>query len=47
MALACFNLAVIAVGINHRYRAGGVHGTGLDAAADAVAILLEAGLERI
>ncbi|MGE0217205.1 phosphotransferase [Mycolicibacterium sp.] len=32
---------------HHRYRAGGVHGTGLNAAADAVPILLEAGLERI
>jgi aminoglycoside phosphotransferase (APT) family kinase protein len=46
MALGYFKLAVIAAGIDHRYRAGAVHGAGFDKAATAVQTLLEAGLER-
>lgn len=43
LALAYFKLAVIAAGIDHRYRAGATHGSGFDTAGDAVGPLLEAG----
>ena len=43
LALGYFKLAVIAAGIDHRYRAGATHGTGFDTAGDAVGPLLEAG----
>lgn len=46
MALGYFKLAVIAAGIDHRYRAGAAHGAGFEKAATAVQPLLEAGLER-
>lgn len=42
--LAFYKLAVIAAGIDHRYRAGGTVGTGFDTAGDAVAQLIDAGL---
>lgn len=44
LALAHFKLAVIAAGIDHRYRAGATHGSGFDTAGEAVAPLLSAGL---
>lgn len=47
MALGYFKLAVIAAGIDHRYRAGATHGTGFESAASAVPDLLESGLDRI
>ncbi|CAN5365295.1 hypothetical protein BH11ACT6_BH11ACT6_44000 [soil metagenome] len=47
LALGYFKLAVIAAGVDHRYRAGASHGTGFEAAAAAVPDLLHAGLERI
>ncbi|HEU5037965.1 MAG TPA: phosphotransferase family protein [Nocardioides sp.] len=43
LALGYFKLAVIAAGIDHRYRAGATHGSGFDTAGDAVGPLLEAG----
>ena len=43
-ALAFYKLAVIAAGIDHRHRAGGTTGDGFDTAADAVPLLLHAGL---
>ena len=43
LALGYFKLAVIAAGIDHRYRSGAAHGDGFDTAGDAVAPLLEAG----
>ncbi|AWT54297.1 phosphotransferase family protein [Mycolicibacterium smegmatis] len=46
MALGYFKLAVIAAGIDHRYRAGAAHGAGFDTAATAVQPLLEAGMGR-
>lgn len=45
LALGYFKLAVIAAGIDHRYRAGATHGEGFDTAGDAVRPLLEAGLD--
>lgn len=47
LALGYFKLAVIAAGIDHRYRAGATHGEGFDTAARAVEPLLVAGLERV
>ncbi|MEQ6901025.1 phosphotransferase family protein [Nocardioides sp. YIM 152588] len=47
LALGYFKLAVIAAGIDHRYRAGATHGEGFDTAGDAVAPLLEAGLAQL
>lgn len=47
LALACFKLAVIAAGIDHRYRAGATHGSGFDTAGQAVPLLLERGLARL
>ena len=44
LSLGYFKLAVIAAGIDHRYRAGATHGDGFDTAAQAVQPLLEAGL---
>lgn len=44
LALSHYKLAVIAAGIDHRYRAGATHGPGFDRAREAVAPLLEAGL---
>lgn len=40
LALGYFKLAVIAAGIDHRYRAGGTRGAGFDTAGQAVAPLL-------
>ena len=45
LALGYFKLAVIAAGIDHRYRAGATHGEGFDTAGAAVRPLLEAGLD--
>lgn len=47
LALAYFKLAVIAAGIDHRYRAGATHGDGFDTAGDAVAPLLAAGRAQL
>ncbi|TYL46397.1 phosphotransferase family protein [Nocardioides sp. BGMRC 2183] len=47
LALAHYKLAVIAAGIDHRYRAGATHGAGFDTAGDAVGPLLQAGLRRL
>jgi len=47
LALAYFKLAVIAAGIDHRYRAGATHGSGFDTAGDAVPLFLESGLARL
>lgn len=47
LALGYFKLAVIAAGIDHRYRAGATYGEGFDAAGQAVEPLLAAGLERL
>lgn len=47
LALAYFKLAVIAAGIDHRYRAGATHGDGFDTAGDAVPLLLQSGLDRL
>jgi aminoglycoside phosphotransferase (APT) family kinase protein len=44
MALGYYKLAVIAAGIDHRFRAGVTSGSGFDTAGDAVEPLLEAGL---
>ncbi|MCU1624674.1 MAG: phosphotransferase family protein [Frankiales bacterium] len=44
MGLAYYKLAVIAEGINHRYRAGATTGEGFDTAGDSVVSYLEAGL---
>ena len=44
MGLAYYKLAVIAEGINHRYRAGATVGGGFDTAGDSVTSYLEAGL---
>ncbi|MDX6208083.1 MAG: hypothetical protein QOE24_474, partial [Frankiales bacterium] len=43
MGLAYYKLAVIAEGINHRYRAGATIGEGFDTAGDSVTSYLEAG----
>lgn len=45
LALGYLKLAVIAAGIDHRYRAGGTSGAGFDTAGEAVPVLLEAALE--
>lgn len=45
MALGYFKLAVIAAGIDHRYRSGAAHGSGFADAARAVPELLAAGLD--
>ncbi|GAC1322573.1 MAG: phosphotransferase family protein [Mycobacteriales bacterium] len=42
LALGYFKLAVIAAGIDYRFRVGATHGAGFDTAGDAVALLLEA-----
>lgn len=47
MALAYYKLAVIAAGIDHRYRAGGTAGSGFDQAGDSVGDLIEAGLSAL
>ncbi|KRB77775.1 acyl-CoA dehydrogenase [Nocardioides sp. Root190] len=47
LALAYFKLAVIAAGIDHRYRAGATHGEGFDTSGDAVPLLLQSGLDRL
>jgi aminoglycoside phosphotransferase (APT) family kinase protein len=47
LALAFYKLAVIAAGIDHRYRAGAGSGPGFDSAARAVPELLDAGLEAV
>lgn len=47
LGLANFKLAVIAAGIDHRYRAGATVGDGFDRAADAVPIFLAAGLRAV
>lgn len=47
MALGYFKLAVIAAGIDHRYRAGAANGSGFEHAASAVPELLELSLERV
>lgn len=47
LALAAFKLAVIAAGIDHRYRAGGTVGDGFDTAGTAVAPLLERALRQL
>ncbi|WP_067663114.1 phosphotransferase family protein [Nocardia miyunensis] len=47
LALAHFKIAVIAAGIDHRYRVGGAAGPGFDTAADAVGPLLAAGVESL
>lgn len=47
LALGYFKLAVIAAGIDHRYRAGATHGDGFDTAGQSVAPFLEAGLARL
>ncbi|WP_244963054.1 phosphotransferase family protein [Nocardioides dongkuii] len=44
LALGYYKLAVIAAGIDHRYRVGATHGEGFDSAREAVAPLLEAGI---
>ncbi len=47
VALAYFKLAVIAAGIDHRYRLGATHGGGFDTAGQSVPLLLESGLARL
>jgi len=47
MGLAYFKLAVIAEGINHRWRAGATVGDGFDRAGEAVPALVAAGLEVV
>jgi len=47
MGLGYFKLAVIAAGIDHRFRAGATSGSGFDTAGDAVAPLLEAGRDLL
>ncbi|MGN0040366.1 phosphotransferase family protein [Rhodococcus sp. (in: high G+C Gram-positive bacteria)] len=47
MGLAHFKLAVIAEGINHRWRAGATVGDGFDRAGDAVPALVAAGLDFV
>ena len=44
---AAYKLAVIAAGIDHRYRAGGTVGDGFDTAGTAVAPLLERALRQL
>ncbi|MCW2765453.1 MAG: acyl-CoA dehydrogenase [Nocardioides sp.] len=47
MGLAYYKLAVIAEGINHRYRAGATFGEGFDTAGESVTAFLEAGLAHV
>jgi aminoglycoside phosphotransferase (APT) family kinase protein len=47
LALAYYKMAVIAEGIDYRYRMGGTTGAGFSTAGDAVPILLAAGLEVV
>lgn len=47
LALANFKLAVIAEGINHRYRVGATIGDGFDQAGDAVPEFIAAGLKAM
>jgi aminoglycoside phosphotransferase (APT) family kinase protein len=47
LALAYFKVAVIAAGIDHRYRAGSGHGPGFSTAGQAVEPLLQAGAATI
>jgi aminoglycoside phosphotransferase (APT) family kinase protein len=47
LALACFKLAMIAAGIDHRYRAGATLGAGFDTAGEAVPLFLQSGLRHI
>ncbi|WP_024796171.1 phosphotransferase family protein [Tomitella biformata] len=47
LGLANFKLAVIAAGIDHRYRSGATVGDGFDKAIDAVPIFLAAGLRAV
>ncbi|WP_072690544.1 phosphotransferase family protein [Rhodococcus marinonascens] len=47
MALASFKLAVIAEGINHRYRVGATRGEGFDRAGESVPEFIAAGLRAL
>jgi aminoglycoside phosphotransferase (APT) family kinase protein len=47
LGLAYYKLAVIAQGINHRYRAGATVGDGFDTAGDSVAAFLDSGLAHV
>lgn len=47
LALAYFKIAVIAAGIDHRYRSGATSGDGFDRARDSVAPFLELALARV
>jgi aminoglycoside phosphotransferase (APT) family kinase protein len=47
LALAYFKIAVIAAGIDHRYRSGSGSGPGFDSAGGSVVPFLEAGLQAI
>ncbi|MDT9592180.1 phosphotransferase family protein [Nocardioides zeae] len=47
LGLAAYKLAVIAAGIDHRYRSGGTVGDGFDTAGQAVAPLLERALRQL
>lgn len=47
LALAYFKIAVIAAGIDHRFRAGGATGSGFDTAGQAVGPLLAAGVDLL
>ncbi|HEY1134703.1 MAG TPA: phosphotransferase family protein [Nocardioides sp.] len=47
LGLAAYKLAVIAAGIDHRYRSGGTVGDGFDTAGQAVALLLERALRQL
>lgn len=47
LGLANFKLAVIAAGIDHRYRSGATVGEGFDHAIDAVPVFLAAGLSAV
>ena len=47
LALGYFKLAVIAAGIDHRFRSGATHGEGFDTAGDSVVPLLEGGLAHL
>ena len=47
LGLAYFKLAVIAAGIDHRYRAGAAGGAGFETAGQAVPHFLQAGLQKL
>lgn len=47
MGLANFKLAVIAEGINHRWRVGATVGDGFDKAGEAVPVFAAAGLDAL